>query len=253
VEKLNYMRKKMKSDNAPIKDISELIKNITSGQLKPMEETPVEKKKIMKWDNVPAADILKKNENHQDAVVLPKIFTPEECDDIIKTAGVRFKKAQTRNSVDRISADNPSVRKTDLIWIDISKPKFNWIYERITLYVEQYNDAVWGYDVAEPYLIQGFQLGKYSKGSFYDWHTDSFAGELSTRRLSMTVQLTNPDEYEGGDFEMFRGNRGDSYPEEINHQGSVILFPSYIWHRVHPITKGTRFSLVGWVLGNAMV
>ena len=73
------------------------------------------------------------------------------------------------------------------------------------------------------------------------------------RKLSMTVSLTNPDEYEGGDLEFdFRNQDEASQPricEEIRPKGSVIVFPSFVWHRVKPVTKGIRHSLVCWNLG----
>ena len=73
------------------------------------------------------------------------------------------------------------------------------------------------------------------------------------RKLSMTVSLTDPDEYEGGDLEFyFRNTDKGSQPricEEIRKKGSVIIFPSFVWHRVKPVTKGIRHSLVCWNLG----
>ena len=69
----------------------------------------------------------------------------------------------------------------------------------------------------------------------------------------MTVSLTNPEEYEGGDLEFdFRDTDKGSQPrvcEEIRAKGSVIVFPSFVWHRVTPVTEGTRHSLVCWNLG----
>jgi len=213
-------------------------------------------------ETLPAVEILRKNENHQDSIVRPDVFSPEECEKIIRDGGengfndgVVFDNANidTEQKEDTWTVDS-SIRKTDVGWIDTSQPKFNWIYDRIVEYLESTNDAVWGYDLAEPYLIQGLQLGKYKKDSFYGWHTDSWAGKSSLRRLSITVQLTTPDEYKGGKFEIFRGEKKD-YEEDPNmeKQGSLILFPSYIWHKVTPVTKGVRFSLVGWCLGNTMV
>ena len=211
------------------------------------------------WDNLPACQILKRNENHQDSIVVPDVFSSDECEKIIRDGSKNgFEEGRVKSKGGRKYAEeskiNPSIRETDVTWIDISEPKFNWIYDRIVEHIEYVNDNVWGYDLAEPYLIQGFQLGKYKKGSFYDWHTDFWAGVSSTRRLSLTVQLTNPNEYDGGDFQIFRGDK-DEYNEDPNmeNQGSLILFPSHIWHKVNPITKGTRFSLVGWCLGNTLV
>lgn len=105
-----------------------------------------------------------------------------------------------------------------------------------------------------------------SEGDHYHWHSDLAADaykptdgsmNYSDRKLSFVAQLSDPDEYEGGDFE-FHGfepseKTGDpgflEMKDAFRQQGTVIVFPSFIMHRVKPITKGTRFSLVSWVEG----
>ena len=64
----------------------------------------------------------------------------------------------------------------------------------------------------------------------------------------MTVQLSDPDTYEGGQFFFYNGNKEEEEPE-IQKQGSILVFDSRMWHRVAPVTKGVRYSLVSWVLG----
>ena len=101
------------------------------------------------------------------------------------------------------------------------------------------------------------QFTKYvgSKKQHYDWHTDSGTkanenGKI--RKLSMTVALVDGSEYEGGDFEI---NVNDPKREEVHVikpaklKGSVTIFPSFVWHRVTPVTSGTRYSLVNWHQG----
>jgi len=111
------------------------------------------------------------------------------------------------------------------------------------------------------------QFTEYKKGQFYDWHSDSNAKPYDVeenlnshgkiRKLSMTLSLTDPDEYEGGDLEFdFRDTDIGSQPricEEVRPKGSIIVFPSFIWHRVKPVTKGIRHSLVCWSLGQPYV
>ena len=99
---------------------------------------------------------------------------------------------------------------------------------------------------------------KYTPGQHYDWHIDmgEETGTLS-RKLSMIVSLTDSSEYTGGDveFQSFRSApEGDrKIPPITNNsfkgKGTIIIFPSHIWHRVKPITKGIRYSLVGWWSG----
>ncbi|MDB2656544.1 2OG-Fe(II) oxygenase [Crocinitomicaceae bacterium] len=75
---------------------------------------------------------------------------------------------------------------------------------------------------------------------------DFGAAEISARKLSVTVQLSDPDEYEGGDLEFMINHKTVKAPRK---KGTIVVFPSFIMHRVTPITKGTRQSIVGWVSG----
>jgi len=147
-------------------------------------------------------------------------------------------------------------RKSDVVWMSD-----RWIYREIQPYIHQANEyAGWNFewDWSEP-----CQFTEYKKGQFYDWHCDSYIEPYNNpdnpnthgkqRKLSMTISLTNPEEYEGGDLEFdFRNTDEGSQPkvcEEIREKGSIVVFPSFIWHRVTPVTKGTRHSLVCWNLG----
>jgi PKHD-type hydroxylase len=89
-------------------------------------------------------------------------------------------------------------------------------------------------------------LAKYVEGDFFDWHLDFGPGESSKRKLSMTIQLSDPSEYEGGDLQFMINQNIVSASRE---KGIIVIFPSFILHRVTPITKGTRQSIVGWVSG----
>ena len=84
-----------------------------------------------------------------------------------------------------------------------------------------------------------------SDQGFYDWHTD-FAGYRPLRKLSVSIQLSRSDDYEGGDLELQHLPR----PTKLDRsRGSFIVFPSFTLHRVAPVTRGTRWSLVAWILG----
>ena len=121
-------------------------------------------------------------------------------------------------------------------------------------------NAGWNFDTC---WNETMQYTVYNQKQFYSWHADqstepypkdykekNYAG--LTRKLSMTIQLSDPSEYEGGDF-CFKWLTTNGVHEEIVHDakklGTIIVFPSYIWHTVKPITKGTRKSLVCWQLG----
>ena len=136
-----------------------------------------------------------------------------------------------------------------------------FLYDEICPYINIANSAAkWNFEWD---WCESIQFTEYKKGQFYDWHCDSHEepydrpdnknvhGKL--RKLSMTVSLSDPSEYSGGDLEFdFRNTDEGSQPricEEIRKKGSIIVFPSFVWHRVTPVTKGTRHSLVCWNLG----
>ena len=85
----------------------------------------------------------------------------------------------------------------------------------------------------------------------YGWHADIGPGLLSKRKISITVQLSEPDEYEGGDMEVFKGgSMKGPFDQAPRKAGCVFIFPSFMMHRVAPVTKGTRKSFVLWLGGN---
>jgi len=86
-----------------------------------------------------------------------------------------------------------------------------------------------------------------SEGGHYDWHQDIGPGMGSLRKVSITVQLSDTNEYEGGDLEIWQG--GQSILQAPRGAGNVVIFPSYMMHRVKRVEKGTRRSFVLWVGG----
>src|SRR5690606_9311704 len=111
--------------------------------------------------------------------------------------------------------------------------------------VRECNDRFFGVDIGG---IEGnIQLARYdsSDRGFYDWHRD-FDRIAPRRKISVSIQLSRPDEYDGGDLELLV-DREPCRPEK--DRGSFIAFPSFTLHRVSPVTRGTRWSLVAWVVG----
>ena len=119
-----------------------------------------------------------------------------------------------------------------------------WLYDKLGTIIAQANATNYGY------YLRGFseqlQLTKYGVGDHFNWHMDFGPKEISHRKLSITVQLSPPDSYEGGDL-LFRVNdREVAAPKSL---GTVVVFPSFIQHKVSPITQGVRRSIVGWASG----
>ena len=145
-------------------------------------------------------------------------------------------------------------RNSNISWINDW-----WVKKEIKPYVDRANKmAGWNFDIT---TSEAFQFTKYNKEQFYDWHTDAFDtphtdGEWKglIRKLSITVSLSDPRDYEGGFLEFAVPHHEPTKCEFIKARqamprGSIIVFPSYTWHRVTPVTKGTRLSLVQWNLG----
>lgn len=120
-----------------------------------------------------------------------------------------------------------------------------WIFEKVMDAMTSINQQFWQFDITE---IESMQFTIYNEiGHFYFDHMDmSWTDVKEQRKLSASVQLTDPDEYEGSNLEFKCGAEFVAAPRE---QGSLIVFPSFLLHRVTALTRGTRHSLVAWSTG----
>ena len=142
-----------------------------------------------------------------------------------------------------------NTRKSKIAWISDA-----YLREQLFYSVDLYNKQNWNYDLDGCDLVQ---YGTYSDGGFYDWHVDEEAeiepinGKYLVRKLSMTIWLNDPDEYEGGEFDIeIKNPKSEVRYETLKlSKGSIIIFPSDKWHRVRPVTSGVRKSLVTWFRG----
>ncbi len=133
------------------------------------------------------------------------------------------------------------VRSCTVRWIEDQ-----WIQSLLWPYVSQANEK--GFQVAVERRSE-MQLTEYTahQGDHYDWHHDVHWNGQSAydRKLSITVQLSDPDDYEGGDFEFDEVKTN----ADFRSKGTILVFPSYLRHRIHPVTSGTRRALVAWFFG----
>lgn len=136
-----------------------------------------------------------------------------------------------------------TLRKTKLSFIPDSTDNI-WLYQKLGQLGIQCNHERYGYDLLG--FHHELQLARYSEGDFFDWHLDFGAGEISHRKLSISVQLSDSDEYEGGDLQFMINQKVINAPRT---KETVVVFPSFIMHRVTPITKGVRQSIVAWLAG----
>jgi PKHD-type hydroxylase len=190
------------------------------------------------------------------------------CDDIIKyglsknevmakTGGHENKKL-SKDDVRNIKYR----RNSDIVWMNDP-----WIYKELYPYIHEANRAAgWNFQWDRS---ESCQFTKYKLNQYYDWHCDGWDKPYDRkdpndpengkiRKLSMTCQLTDGSEYEGGELEFDFRNYDPHTRDELQHvkrakeilpKGSIIVFPSFVWHRVKPVTKGVRYSLVMWNLG----
>ena len=191
---------------------------------------------------------------------------PRLCDDIIKYG---LSKAETiartggyedKNLSKNQIKDMKRKRNSDLVWLSET-----WIYKEIHPYIHEANkEAGWNFEWD---WSEACQFTKYKLNQYYDWHCDSWEKPYDKpgtpehgkiRKLSMTCQLTDGSEYRGGELEFDFRNYDPHMRDESKHRvqckeilpkGSIIVFPSFVWHRVKPVTKGVRYSLVVWNVG----
>jgi len=119
---------------------------------------------------------------------------------------------------------------------------------KLKMVFELSNQSIWKYKIQE---LEKVRILKYENGGKYKWHTDCGAKETSTRKLTAIVQLSDETKYEGGNLEFgITDKSGKNNYTAPRTQGSVIIFPSFLSHRVTPITKGRRYSLITWMNGD---
>jgi len=131
------------------------------------------------------------------------------------------------------------------------------VSEKLLDHVQDANKTNWNVKLN---FCEPLQMSEYNPGDFYTWHKDSFSKPMnpwnrkedSIRKMSFVVALNDKSEYEGGELQLVSGwqNEKVTYREaQLYRPGDMIVFPSLTDHRVTKITKGKRYTLVGWVHG----
>jgi PKHD-type hydroxylase len=186
----------------------------------------------------PAEALFRPPDGYNDFITTPMsfvgVFTPEQCASIVALG--------ERGDFDygRLVYPQEDYRSTSVSWMAFDK-ETRWIYEKLAELFHQvnrwYRFELSGIDV--------LQFSKYQKGDKIGWHPDTGPGSTSTRKISLTVQLSDQEDYRGGGLEFCPlGELEMSRP-----LGTVIVFPSFCPHRVTAVTRGCRHSLVAWANG----
>ena len=192
------------------------------------------------------------------------------------TSGGTEKKEDERISAKELTPKEQLETDNEYYARDCEVAWFNdqWIYDMVWPYLLEANrESGWNWDIE---WAEGFQFVKYKENGLYNWHNDggsdhygkylkdnkdlpnpctddpTFEGRV--RKISMTMNLTDPKQFDGGKLKFDLSKTHDSgidimEIEEINRKGSIVFFPSFMSHTITPITRGTRYSLVLWVLG----
>lgn len=173
------------------------------------------------------------------------VFDPDQIEGIIQAGDKEvLTDAQIGGDFSSPGKVAEDVRKTKISWIPSTEDNA-WMFRMLTDITLQANDKWFGMDL---HTIESLQYSVYHDGGFYDKHIDHFYQGVgqNPRKLSFTLQLTDPSEYEGG--KTLIHNAADPWPIP-QEKGTLTFFPSYTLHEVTPVTSGTRRALVGWVTG----
>jgi len=192
----------------------------------------------------------------------PKAVPERICDDIIKYALSMKDQMAVTGQADGKKLDSIQIkdlkkkRDSNIVWLNE-----RWILNEIQPFIARANTNA-GWNFAWDWT-ESCQFTKYSKGQYYDWHCDSWPKAYHSpgnpahgknRKLSITLSLSEEKSYKGGELEFdFRNVEREKQKTkictEVKPKGSLVVFPSDIWHRIKPIKQGYRYSLVGWNLG----
>ena len=202
------------------------------------------------------------------SIYLADVFTPEECQQIIKIGSEHWVKNDggignnwlASNDEDKHIDNN--IRTTTIYAVDPTEfdKKFElrefqeWLFKKIMNEVMNTNLGNeyfpgWKFDISG--FLENPQLMIYesSRNGHYEWHIDIGPYEPACKRkIAYTLILNSKDEYDGGDL-LFKLDK-DDYHREFYDIGGMIMFPTYMLHKVTPVTRGNRYTLVGWIHGN---
>jgi len=171
-----------------------------------------------------------------------KAVSKSECEFLIEDClKSDAKKAFTNKDEKEILDDK--IRKTDIRWIRSG----SFIQYSMMGFLADANSRIFRYDITGHEQIQ---FGTYSKDDHYLWHIDAISRNVSNpsgRKLTTSILLSDPKDFEGGEFEIFSGAEKPEQP--LQFQGSVCVMDCTDWHRITPVTRGVRHSLVMWSHG----
>lgn len=194
-------------------------------------------------------NMVKKNDNLTNYYYYENSITNEEIDKIIELS-----KKYDINDGNVSGEIDFTYRKSSITWLPNNEDT-QFLYDKIVNLAKDANEKMWNFNITN--LFESVQFTEYSyepnanQQCHYDWHMDFGSNGISaTRKLSCVIQLSEPDDYEGCNLEFMLHRNIIKAPKK---KGTIIFFPSYITHRVTPILRGTRHSIVIWIHGPSFV
>ena len=173
------------------------------------------------------------------------LFTPDQCNQII-ASGRAQKPQEAKVGMNKPGGGTDTKKRvTTISWIPFKE--MGHMYQDLNLFIQKTNENHFGF--GDIRVTENAQFTEYPEGGFYDWHMDcdvNMTHEPPVRKISMTVLLNDPSEFEGGHLELMAPGKF----AELK-QGHAICFASFLNHRVNPVTRGMRQSLVVWFGGKA--
>ena len=180
------------------------------------------------------------------------VLTPQQCDELVRIGQSEPIIKATIGINNKNTKLDERYRKSIISWIPFAKAVP--IYQVIRQWMEVTNNNYFGFDTVQ--LSEQGQYAEYDKGGFYNWHIDSdveMTNMPPVRKISMTLLLNDPKDFEGGELELFCGETLDSEKNKFKiKQGYAVFFASFLLHRVMPVIKGNRKSLVMWFGGSSL-
>lgn len=179
--------------------------------------------------------------------ILSDAFSADEVEKIIFLEKlIQFNAGQIGMDLTGPSSENLKVRDSDISWL-MPDENSSWFFDRLAEIIPMVNYDHFLYDIEG---VEAVQYTRYGENQHYDWHIDCSLGWSNlTRKISMTLMLDDPEEYEGGELQICHmGNFNDVISIKPK-KGDIVFFASWMPHRVAPVTSGTRRSIVSWILG----
>lgn len=177
-----------------------------------------------------------------------KVIDPKVCDDVIEIYKNSLETEQGKIGTEDGPKQVKHIRNTSLTWL----PTNHVLYEIIFNYCNYANmNAEWYFSLAG--YQSNIQIGHYEVGGHYDWHIDSYAPDEngSQRKISIVLMLSDETSYEGGNLILSPKLSESESITTFKGKGSIIAFPSCLWHKVTPVISGERFAAVAWFSGPA--